>query len=143
MMKMKNLFKESKGKIILLLLSSILISQVFTSCKSTNAENDQPSSQKPNVIRLSGNPTTGYTWSYAVEPEGIISIEENEVYRGEGNIVGAPSDFFYTITGLSDGTATIHFSYNRPWLEGEVEPIGRQTWQATVKNGNVTLSQIE
>lgn len=118
---MKKSLKKGVG--ILLTLSALMIPQIFTSCPSTpDGKTERPSSPSAgahNVIHLDGNVTTGYNWEYTVEPEGIISLEEKQVYRGGENVCGAGSDFFFTITGLEPGTCTIHFVYRRNWEETE------------------------
>ncbi|MCQ2241653.1 protease inhibitor I42 family protein [Treponema sp.] len=72
------------------------------------------------TIVLRGNPTTGYTWTYNLDDDGIFSIEETVTYLGADGIVGAPSMFEYKLKSLEPGETRIKFVYSRPWLEDSV-----------------------
>lgn len=95
-----------KLKIIFLL---ICFSFFSISCKTSTFKNQQKK------LQLIGNPSTGYTWIYKIEDKSIINIEEDVEYTGKEGLVGAPSNFIYTITSLKSGTTNLSFEYKRPW----------------------------
>ncbi len=75
------------------------------------------------VVRLEGNPTTGYEWILTdtfnqeiIEPRG----EPEFVSEGDDGIVGAGGTYVFRFKALSSGTTTLEFVYERLW---EGEPI--------------------
>ncbi len=77
--------------------------------------------EKTKILNFNGNPTTGYTWTYEVEPEGIIDVLSDVTYLGDWDTVGAPSLFTYTLTSLKEGNCDLVFSYKRPWEKKKPE----------------------
>ena len=78
------------------------------SCASTKAESGK-SPLKELKLELTANPTTGYSWEYSLETEGIVSIKEKSTYLGSDGIVGAPSLFEYTVKALKDGQTKLNY----------------------------------
>ena len=106
----------------------------FSFCVSTRFESVEK------IIKLKGNPTTGYNWFYEISDDSIVAIEESEKYLGDDLIVGAPSIFTYTITSLKPGQATLHFEYKRPWET--VEPAETKDYIITVaENGKIKIEE--
>ena len=79
------------------------------------------------VIRLQGNPSTGYIWTLnaaASKHLALVTVEDLG-YAGapppkpdEPPIVGAPEEQSFRVTAKAAGTAKVAFDYVRPW-EGE------------------------
>lgn len=104
---------------------------VFGSC-SRNFE------QTSRVLNLTGNPTTGYTWLYEMEPAGIIDVNSDVMYLGDGETMGAPSLFNYELTSLREGTCSLVFFYVRPWEDKD--PELEMEYRITVrKNGKIKV----
>ena len=92
-------------KIILLIITIILI----TGCGSNNKEGESL------LIELSSNPSTGYTWTYDISNNDIISIEEDyDDSNCEENAVGCGGYNVYNIKALKKGETTITFTYSFP-----------------------------
>jgi inhibitor of cysteine peptidase len=68
-------------------------------------------------ITLEENPTTGYSWSYIMVPEGILTLENDAYVSNDstGQIVGGGGIHTWNFKGLSKGTTTLTFKYYRPW----------------------------
>jgi inhibitor of cysteine peptidase len=89
------------------------------------------------IASLGTNPTTGFDWAAdaaisdptVVEQESFNYVEPQPV-NGEA-VVGAPGKDVWVFNSLKPGTATIDFSYSRPWEGGE-----KDEWTLTV---NVTV----
>lgn len=58
------------------------IKKYFSDIKLGNFEKNQK-------IILDENPTTGYTWSYKIEDESIVKIEDENFVAASGDLVGA------------------------------------------------------
>lgn len=110
---------------------------LFISCSSS-----KPLASKENIIELKGNPTTGYTWFYSIEDETVISVEEQIEYLGENGMVGAPSLFRYSVTGLKEGKTILNFEYKRGWET--VAPIKKCRYEIAVDvSKRVKITEIE
>jgi inhibitor of cysteine peptidase len=73
------------------------------------------------TVRLDANHSTGYTWQEA-EISNTSLIKQNERYFIEPTdtkVVGAPGTDVWVFDSLKAGSATISFSYDRPWEGGE------------------------
>jgi inhibitor of cysteine peptidase len=89
--------------------------------------------EKRIVIELEGNRTTGYSWTYAMEPEGIVR-EVSAEYReasGTENRAGRGGVFVFVFESLKPGAVQLRFSYSRPWESG-VEPERTEIYILTV-----------
>jgi predicted secreted protein len=93
------------------------------------------------VIELEGNITTGYSWTYTIEGEGIVREVSNE-YRQNGNARGALGSggvFAFEFEGLSPGETLLRFVYARPW-EKEAAPARSAVYVLHVdKDKRVTI----
>ena len=95
------------------------------------------------VITLAENPTTGYTWSYAIADETVAVVEGDEYTPAqvEEGMVGAGGSHAYRVSGLKEGETTITFTYARSWESGE-EPANTATYTLKV-NANNEISVVE
>ena len=76
------------------------------------------------VLSFQGRPGTGYSWSFAAEPDRELleflgeTIEERE---REPERVGGSETFRWTFKALKAGEAEIAMKYVRPW-ESDAKP---------------------
>lgn len=72
-------------------------------------------------ISLEGNPTTGYAWTYTMDPEGIVKEVKNDYTSStkDKDVVGAGGTFLFVFEGVSAGEVKLTFEYKRSW---ETEP---------------------
>lgn len=103
-----------KGFIISLLITASFGGILFSCTSNKGFESTQEQ------LKFRGNPTTGYTWEYAVEDESVIAVTEDIKYLGGNGIAGAPSVFTYTMNSKMAGETVIRFVYHRPWDENSV-----------------------
>jgi inhibitor of cysteine peptidase len=87
----------------------------------------------PVVIRLEGNPTTGYSWRAAkiagdaVQDSGEPEYKQKENTRG---LAGSGGTFTFTMKTIKQGKAEIQLEYVRPW-EKDIAPI--KTYKLSVE----------
>lgn len=77
------------------------------------------------VIRLPGNPTTGYRWSSFGPTEAVLIATRPAAYErdaGTSRRVGAGGFEIWRFVATRAGTAELRFEYRRPWETG-VAPI--------------------
>lgn len=77
------------------------------------------------IIRLKGNPTTGYSWVYQATQDDRVAIpagpERFSPAEGNDGKVGAGGYFEFPFKTVTPGEKKIVFIYRRPW-EKDVEP---------------------
>ena len=119
-----------KKSLILLVAVALCVAMLFGCAQET---------QKEYTIELEGNPTTGYTWEYTVEPDGILKEVSGEYVADETdeNTAGAGGKYVYVLDGVKEGEATLEFSYVRDWEEEE-EPETRVFVLTVDADGNIT-----
>ena len=62
------------------------------------------------------NPSTGFTWLWEVEDEGIVQVTEQ--FFGEDSLlpqVGDGGTHWFHFAGLSEGVTSVTLTYARPW----------------------------
>ncbi len=72
------------------------------------------------LVRLAGNPTTGYSWRGFVDDgaKGTLGVSEAQFVRGSSNLIGAGGTFVFRVTpesGSSGTSSAVRFYYVRPW----------------------------
>ena len=83
------------------------------------------------VIRLEGNPTTGYTWEVTEPLDELVLQQVGDIVSvPESDLMGAPSKQIATFEVVGAGDATINMVYHRPW-ETDVEPVDTFTVNLT------------
>jgi predicted secreted protein len=88
------------------------------------------------TIELPGNPTTGYSWTWSTEQEGIVrEISAEYVRDGEKSFPGRGGVFVFVFEGLREGSAELVFSYARPW-EKDAESAQSVRYSLTVDSKN-------
>ncbi len=84
-------------------------------------------------IKLEGNATTGYLWSFKTEFDGtILQYKDQKVERPDNNnIVGAPEINIWEFEAMKEGITTATLEYKRPW-EKEEEPLQTIHYKITI-----------
>jgi len=69
------------------------------------------------TIELEGNPTTGFTWVYAMAPEGIVREVSNEYIPSNTSrdAVGSGGKFVFVFEAIASGETELFFKYLREW----------------------------
>jgi inhibitor of cysteine peptidase len=67
------------------------------------------------TIELDGNPTTGYSWTYTMDPEGIVKEVSHEYKADAKGTVGGGGKYTYVFAAQSPGEVQMQFVYARPW----------------------------
>lgn len=122
-------------KNIIAVIMIALAAMAFFGC--SNASESENAADNTVTVALEENPSTGYTWSYTADKEGVLK-EVNSEFIDENtdeNIAGAPGKRIYTFEAENDGTVTLTFEYKQDW-EGGAEG---QTYVVTYKieNGKI------
>jgi inhibitor of cysteine peptidase len=71
------------------------------------------------VVRLSGNPTTGFSW-VRTEPQNQTILEpvgDPEYTPDDPDVCGGGGTFRFTFRAVGAGTTPLSFDYKRPWEE--------------------------
>ena len=121
-----------KKHLFILLLTGFL----FSGCQDGK---DQMTAK----ITLEGNPTTGYTWVYAMSPEGIVREVSSEYIpdKTKDNVAGSGGKFVFVFEAISPGETEITFSYLRTWETG-IPAIKTVIYRALVDDrNNLTLKK--
>ena len=108
--------------------------------KLTDADNRKAVTVKvgDNIqVVLSGNPTTGYTWSASLSDKdtAVLQQQGDQVYVQQNtapSVVGAGGTFTFTFKAAAAGKVTLALGYARPFEAG-VAPIQTYTVTVTVK----------
>jgi inhibitor of cysteine peptidase len=67
------------------------------------------------VIELASNPSTGFVWTVAQEPDAAIVTLENQIYnKADSTAIGAPGTEQFSFRAVGTGTTTIGLKYARP-----------------------------
>ena len=87
------------------------------------------------TISLFENPSTGYGWQYAAQPESVLLLTADQ-YESDApvGVVGAGGVRAFSFVGLKEGTATLTFDYLRAW---EGVPIRTVVIEVSVSRGCV------
>ena len=87
------------------------------------------------ALTVESNPTTGYSWTAAQEQElfDVRSYYTSE-YRAEP-VSGAGGRQVFILTPKQPGTATVVFTYARPWEQGGVDPQFSCTFEVSDELG--------
>jgi inhibitor of cysteine peptidase len=82
-------------------------------------------------VVLDANPSTGYTWSVAAEPE-FLTAQGEPVFSSEAasGLVGAPGTQTLRFTVSAAGEGPLSLSYVRPW-EADAAPAQTFTVEIT------------
>lgn len=102
----------------------------------------QESKEKEIEISLKGNPTTGCSWEYSTNKDGIIKEDYNEYNPDskDADSDGSGGTYIWRFSGLKEGSTEITFKYYQPWEKEKVYET--KTYTCTVdKDLNITIKE--
>ncbi|MFW5438617.1 protease inhibitor I42 family protein [Paenibacillus apiarius] len=84
-------------------------------------------------VNMEENTSTGHSWSYATDQNGIKLVAEKsqKPKQGEPFALGAGNEKTWTFKATKPGTYTLTFTYSRPW-EKEQKPAQMLTYTVKV-----------
>ncbi|NEZ40177.1 protease inhibitor I42 family protein [Paenibacillus alvei] len=84
-------------------------------------------------VNMEENTSTGYSWSYVTDQNGIKLVAEKsrKPKQGEPFTLGAGNEKTWTFKATKPGTYTLTFTYSRPW-EKEQKPAQMLTYTVKV-----------
>lgn len=89
--------------------------------------------EKTVAIELPANGTTGYEWTYVMDPEGVLVEDSSEYVASDSATAGAPGVQKYVFSAGKDGEVLIEFHYARSWEDAD--PDSTATYQFRVTDG--------
>ncbi|MBQ9539720.1 MAG: protease inhibitor I42 family protein, partial [Treponema sp.] len=95
-------------------------------------------------ISFDANATTGFSWDYILDEEGIVEEQSNE-YVSEKHpkgMVGYGGRQNYTFKAAKAGSTTATFIYHRPWDESSTIHTVKVLIKVD-KEGNIRLADIQ
>ena len=94
-------------------------------------------------ISFDANATTGFSWEYVLDEEGIVEEKSSEYVNKKlpEGMVGYGGRQLYTFKGVREGSTTATFIYRRPWDESSIVHTVRVDL-AVDNAGNVTVADI-
>ena len=113
-----------KAKLILVMSMLVMISLALSGCGPpgeivlTDDDNgSQITLQKGQslVIRLEGNPTTGYTWEVGEVDNSVLQQVGEIEFESESDLAGAPGIQTIRLEAVGTGEITLLLVYHRPW----------------------------
>jgi len=86
-------------------------------------KDESKNDEKTVEINIKGNPTTGYSWKYNAESDGIIKEESNQYKQdnSELGMSGVGGLYTWKFSALKEGTTEVIFKYSRPWEEEAIK----------------------
>ena len=87
------------------------------------------------TVSLPANPTTGYSWSVACTPAGVLKQVGESRFETSGHcqgMVGVGGRQLWKFRAVSPGQTRLTFSYSRPW-EHDVAPARLIQWPITIR----------
>jgi len=84
------------------------------------------------VIRLPGNPTTGYLWEVAANDSAVLKQKGETVFVADADRIGAGVQSIFRFVPRRVGSAILKLVYHRPW-EKEMPPVKVFAVVVTVK----------
>ena len=67
------------------------------------------------IIRLPGNPTTGYGWFVQTCDSTFLHQPDDPAYTSDSNLLGAGGQYTFTFDTTAPGKTTLTLVYHRPW----------------------------
>jgi inhibitor of cysteine peptidase len=122
-------------KTLKILLLPLMTALLLTACNTQTITGDM-SGQTINVkagdsfiVKLAGNPTTGYSWQLTDYDKNIVELNGDPDYKSDSSLIGSGGMYTYHFTAVNSGTVVLKFDYLRPWEKG-VAPV--QTFTITI-----------
>ena len=95
-------------------------------------------------VRLPGNATTGYQWTWQVTPENSIQEDKSEYHVVESEQMagaGGIQEFEFSVTMKTVGDAKLTLMYQRPW-EDVPPAIAYEMTLWITEGGTVTVEEV-
>ncbi len=112
----------------------ILLTVMLVGCKSSSkyvvldeSKNEQTIKLKTGqflVVKLKGNPTTGYIWEQKSECKLLRKTDESQFKSDNKELLGSPGTRIFSFEVISAGKDSLVFINHRPW-EKDVKPLKR------------------
>jgi inhibitor of cysteine peptidase len=84
------------------------------------------------TLELQANPTTGYQWELAAEPDtAVVRVLSDTYVAPDSGAMGAGGTQRLVVEGVAAGTTTLELRYVRPW-ETDTPPAETATFDITV-----------
>lgn len=133
----------------------IMITTILASCATSSKKsniiniNDSYETQIEKIekgisVSLKSNPTTGYSWSYKIQEDGIVEMARQKYIADvhKEGLAGSGGKENYIFKGVKAGETKVTFTYARPWKGGETD--GSVSLLLKVDSqGNTSASYIE
>ena len=90
-------------------------------------------------IVLAANPTTGYSWSIATQPDPAVAVSLDSQFLGPNtSLPGAPGRECFRFTSTGAGQTSVGFVYTRPF-EPDAPPAQSVDVLVTVSSADVPV----
>ena len=117
-------------RVIGVLFVIVLASFALAACggkTQTVTENDNGKTVTVNtgdklIVKLDGNPTTGYTWQLNNFDTSLLESAGEPDYKTDSLLIGSGGRYTYTFAALKPGEVTLQFNYLRTW-EKDIPPV--------------------
>ena len=133
------MFRKPRTLMIVAMLAALIPSSAGCTQKATTltgADNGQATTLnagKTFLVKLEGNPSTGYTWeTQDLDTTILEQVGEAAFESSNPSLVGAGGTLTLTFKALKPGITTLTLFYHRSW-EADVPPAETFTLQVTVK----------
>jgi inhibitor of cysteine peptidase len=133
------MFAKLQTTLVLMIALGIVVSAAGCNPKTVSLGADADGSQvelavgERLVVRLDGNPSTGYTWEVQEGAGTVLAqIGEAEFEGSDPALDGSGGTLTLTFEAARAGTTTLVLVYHRPW-EADVEPVDTFTVTVTVR----------
>ncbi len=83
------------------------------------------------VLRLEGNPSTGFTWEVVGMDDSVIKLIGEVDFEPDSDLIGAPGVLTFRFDPVEPGQTDLELVYRRPWEEG-VPPLKTYSIRVTV-----------
>ncbi|HEY1294781.1 MAG TPA: protease inhibitor I42 family protein [Chloroflexota bacterium] len=127
-----------------LLVLILVMTQAPSACMASTTTTDAAQSINVGIrqdfaIVLAANPTTGYSWSIASEPDPAVAVAlDNQFIGPNTSIPGAPGRECFRFTSTGAGQTSVGFVYTRPF-EPDAPPAQSVDVQITVDASDVPV----
>lgn len=71
------------------------------------------------IVRLEGNPTTGYSWEIDELDQTVLRLQGEPGYEAESDLIGSGGMFTFTFEAAGEGETDLVLVYHRPWEEND------------------------
>jgi len=105
---------------------------ISVNCADENATKIKIKIGEEFMIKLKGNPTTGFLWAAEYDPEYLELIDDSYNQYQAPDLVGAGGVFSFKLKAIKEGVSSLAFTYSRPWES--MPPLELREYQVTIIN---------